>query len=210
MSTTKPAFQTDSATGINAHTDDNWNHKSKEYPGNKDERPVRRFRLLHGVHVQRNPHNGIEQGFRTVPGQPGPVIESREDLAARWPEKFGPVDAGQQSALPSDLMPLPGEDLATWHQRVGRTILENKSVTSHPDAVIGTDQGINNAQVTAQHAQQGGPQPTTPNVPVASDVESTLRSMNVEGLKKWAADNEIPVGTAKSKDELVKAILANR
>jgi hypothetical protein len=91
--------------------------------------------------------------------------------------------------------------------------MENRSVTSHPGVsaeAIGLDAGIANAQQAAPHTVKQAPQPTAPNVQTADGIEGTLRSMNVDQLKKWAADNEIPLGSAKSKDDLIKVILANR
>ncbi len=162
--------------------------KPVKKPFDRFERPhLSRHRMIAGVHIQNNPKTGEEEVFRAIPGKQMPVIETYIDLSAKYPEKYQPADS--ISSIPAELLIQPGETLTAFAERIGKLAAEQKTLTSEGAQPI-----------------VAGPQTPTGKPLPPPDLDATLNSMSVDELKAHAAAEEIDLGTAKSKADIVTKI----
>lgn len=107
----------------------------------------------------------------------------------RWPERFEPVH-GQAPTGDPELQMKPGETLNQFAARIGE--LAKKTVT--------TEQVLSPVQTQPNSA------PPLTHLPPAD--MSTFDAMTVEELKAHAEGEEIPLGTATKKAEILKLVKA--
>lgn len=145
-----------------------------------------RLRVKAGFHFD-NDRNG-----RMTMYSPGDVFLSRYNYAKKWPEKFERV---------ADYVPLSGGDKQLT-QDGEWTDLEQ--MTEDSEVVSQSGQVLPDAGVPAP-AQQ-----TPPQKPPRQEDDATLGQMTVNELKSYAEDEEIDLGTATRKEEILKIIRQHR
>lgn len=154
-----------------------------------------RLRLRAGFHFDNDP-NG-----RMTMYSPGDVFLSRYNYAKKWPEKFERV---------ADYVPLSGGDKqfsqdGEWVDL--EQMNEDSEVVSQSDSVL-PDQGV---QAPIQQAQPSVQQAQTPTKkPPRQEDDATLTQMTVNELKSYAEDEEIDLGNATRKEEILKIIRQHR
>lgn len=131
-----------------------------------------KYKLIAGGHVQDDPGGKKdERTGRVVDCRfgPGDIVESKDNLAALWPEKFQPVFSEGVSGLDRQM----GESARQYAKRL---------------------------QVMAQQAAKDADEELT---------SDTLENMTDKELKAYADENEINIGTAKTRADMLKILRAN-
>lgn len=143
-----------------------------------------RSRLKFGKHVGVNPKTGKEEMYDA-----GSIISEPVDLAKYWPEKFEPADMrGPVGPHPMDQ--LPGEPQDAYVKRLEQMLnevrLRGQPITSNPTTV-------NNPAAT----------------PPTRILPNNLDSMSLKELQAYAAEEEIDLKGARSRDDALKVIRAS-
>lgn len=149
-----------------------------------------RFRLLEGQHVQNDAHgNKVKFSARS-----NNIVESATDLCDRFntkdphfPRKFERIDGHEQGAGYE-------EAIAAAYRKGMEDARTAAATPATPSPVAAAaQQGFNTL-----YTDSGGKPPQS----------DSLDRMTVKELQELAAEEEIKLGNAKSKEEIIKAIRA--
>lgn len=144
------------------------------------------FRLLAGEHIGNN-EEGKETYYAT-----GSVVPSESDLEKRWPEKFRRVDGETYKAARAGFgTPTEGKSAEELRHTA-------PAAPTQSGALI--DRGAQPSP--AAHASVGSDK-----APDYTEEDlATFDTMTVQELKDYAAEEDISLGGAGRKDEIVKTI----
>ncbi len=139
-------------------------------------------RLKAGRHIDNDADTGKPRIWdANTPGHN--VVRSHIDLAKRWPEKFEKMDEGATANVDPETVMRPGETLNDFANRMQ----ELSRVRSG-----------GNTQLTS-----------SPVTPAKGTDLSTFDAMTVAELRVYADAEEIALGNAKSKEDIVKLVKAH-
>ena len=169
-------------------------------------KPVLRFRLLSGKHIQAHPTKITKTAYGEVASDqyfsPGDVFETDQPLDKMFngvgcPPKFERIHDGQQTIDQANT-PITVEEAA----RRGFST----AFTDHPTPTLSSTDVKPTVTASAPQAPNAAKGSTVPAAHQAPTGTGTLDTMSIKELQAFAAEEEIDLRTAKTRDDMLRVI----